>query len=76
MTANDEIGQTTAKFDNMIDNIFKVVCGRVFHKGKKSSSNIRPNTTPTYYRMSISGVHLCYSMLQNYSYQRFYPRTR
>ena len=27
MIANDEIGQTFSKFDNVIDNIFKVVCG-------------------------------------------------
>ena len=43
----DEIGQTTAKFDNMIDNIFKVVCGMNVHKVKFSSCNIRPNTAPT-----------------------------
>ena len=69
MIANDKIGQTPAKFDIVIENIFKVVCNRNVHKGKKSSYNIRPNTTPTYYRMSISGLHLCYSMLQNYSYK-------
>ena len=67
MIANDKIGQTPAEFDNVIDNIFKVVFGRNGHKGKKSSCKIQPKTTPTYYRISISGVHLCYSMLQNYS---------
>ena len=36
MIANDKIGQTPAKFDNVIDNIFKVVCGMNFHKGKKN----------------------------------------
>ena len=35
MIANDKIGQTPAKFDNVIDNIFKAVCGINFHKGKK-----------------------------------------
>ena len=48
MIANDKIGQTTAKFDNMIDNIFKVVCGMNVHKGKKDYCNVRPNTTTTY----------------------------
>ena len=35
MIANDKIGQTPAKFDNVIDNVFKVVCGMNVHKGKK-----------------------------------------
>ena len=35
MIANDEIGQSPAKFDNMIDNIFKVFCGINVHKGSK-----------------------------------------
>ena len=35
MIANDEIGQTPAKFDNLIDNIFKFVCGMNVHKGNK-----------------------------------------
>ena len=34
MIANEKIGQTPAKFDNVIDNIFKVVYGIDFHKGK------------------------------------------
>ena len=32
MVANDEIGQTPSKFDNFIDNIFRVVCGMNLHK--------------------------------------------
>ena len=48
MIADDKIGQNPAKFDNVIDNIFKVVCGMNVHKVKFSSCNIRPNTTPTY----------------------------
>ena len=35
VVANDQIGQTPAKFDNLIENIFKVVCGINVHKGKK-----------------------------------------
>ena len=35
MIDNDKIGQTSAKFDNVIDNIFKVVCGIIAHKGNK-----------------------------------------
>ena len=35
MISNDEIGQTPDEFDNVIDNIFKVVCGMDFHKEKK-----------------------------------------
>ena len=34
MIANDKIGQTPAAFDNVIDNIFKFVCGMNVHKGK------------------------------------------
>ena len=34
MIANDKIGQTPAGFDNVIDNILKVVCGMNFQKGK------------------------------------------
>ena len=75
MITNDKIGQTSAKFDNVIDIILKVVCGMNVHKGKKSC-NIRPNTTPTYYMTSISGFPLCYFVFQNYSYQNFCPRTR
>ena len=48
MIANDKIGQTPAKFDNVIDNTFKVFCGMNVHEGKNSSCNIQPNTTPTY----------------------------
>ena len=70
MIANDEIGQTPSKFDNVIDNIFKVVCGMNVHKGEKYSCNIQPNITPTYYRTSISVVPLCYS------YEKFCPCTR
>ena len=66
MIANDKIGQTLAKFDNMIDNIFKVFCGINVHKGSKFILAVYyPNTTATYYRTSISGVPLCYSILQN-----------
>ena len=35
MIANEKIGQNPDKFDYVIDNIFKVVCGINFHKGKK-----------------------------------------
>ena len=35
MIANDKNGQIPAKFDNEIDNIFKVVCGMNVTKGKK-----------------------------------------
>ena len=73
--ANDKIGQTPDKFDNVIDNIFKVVFGMNVQKGNIYSCNIRPNTTPTYYRTPIAGVPLCYSMLQYYSYQKFCPST-
>ena len=34
MIANDKIGQTPAKFDNVIDNIFKFVWGINVHKRK------------------------------------------
>ena len=35
LIANEDIGQTPAEFDNVIDNIFKVVCGMNVHKGNK-----------------------------------------
>ena len=35
MIDNDKIGQTPAKFDNVIDNIFKVVFVINYHKGDK-----------------------------------------
>ena len=35
MIADDKIGQNPAKFDNVIDNIFKVVYVMNVHKGKK-----------------------------------------
>ena len=35
MVTNDKIVQTPAEFDNVIDNIFKVVCGMNVHKGNK-----------------------------------------
>ena len=35
MIANYEIGQTPARFDNVIGDILKVVCGINIHKGKK-----------------------------------------
>ena len=34
MIANDKIVQTSAKFDNVIDNIFKDFFGMNVHKGK------------------------------------------
>ena len=33
MIANDKIGQTPARFDNVMDNIFKVFCSMNVHKG-------------------------------------------
>ena len=48
MIGKKQIGQTPAEFDNVIDDIFKAVCGMNVHKGKKNSCNIRPNKTPTY----------------------------
>ena len=35
MISNDKIGQNPAKFDNVIDNIFKVVYGMNVQKGNK-----------------------------------------
>ena len=35
MIANDKICQIPARFDNVIENIFKIVCGMNFHKGNK-----------------------------------------
>ena len=35
MLFNDEIDQTTAKFDNVVDNIFKAVCCMNVHNGNK-----------------------------------------
>ena len=35
MIPNEKIGQNPAKFDNVIDNIFKFVCGINVHKGNK-----------------------------------------
>ena len=32
MISNNKIGQTHAKFDNVIDNIFKFFCGMNFYK--------------------------------------------
>ena len=76
MISNDKIGQIPAKFDIVIENKFKVVCGINVHKVKNISyCNMRSNTTPTYKRTSISGAPLCYSMLQDYSYQKLCPRT-
>ena len=34
MITNDEIGQSSAEFDNVVDNIVKVVCGINVHKAK------------------------------------------
>ena len=34
MIDNDKIGPTPTEFDNVIDNIFKVVCSMNAHKGK------------------------------------------
>ena len=49
MIFNNDIRQTTDKYDNVIDNTFKVVCGMNFQKRKKISSyNTRPNKNPTY----------------------------
>ena len=48
MIANNKIVQNPAKFDNVIDKIFKVFCGINVQKVKTSSCNIQPNTTPTY----------------------------
>ena len=48
MIANDKVGQTLSEFDNIIENIFKLVCGMNVHKGKNSFYNIRPNKTPTH----------------------------
>ena len=70
MIDNDESGQTPEIFDNVIDNILRILCGINFHKWKKSTCNILPDTAPTNKRMSIFGVPLCYAMLQNYSYQK------
>ena len=44
MISNDKIGQTPAKFDNVIDNIFKVVCGMNVHKEEK---NLLETCNPT-----------------------------
>ena len=35
MTDNEKNGQSPAKFNNTIDNIFKVFCGMNVHKGEK-----------------------------------------
>ena len=49
MIFNNDIRQTTDKYDNVIDNTFKVVCGMNFQKRKQISSyNTRPNKNPTY----------------------------
>ena len=40
MISNDKIVQTPAEFDNVMDNIFKVVCGINVHKEKYDSCNI------------------------------------
>ena len=44
MISNDKIGQTPAKFDNVIDNIFKVVCGMNVQKEEK---NLLETCNPT-----------------------------
>ena len=44
MISNDKIGQTPAKFDNVTDNIFKVVCGMNVHKEEK---NLLETCNPT-----------------------------
>ena len=54
---NDQIGQAPAKFDNMVDNIFKVVCSMNVHKEK----NLLATYDPT---KSIYGDPFCYYMLQ------------
>ena len=35
MIANDKIGQTSSEFDNVIDNIFKVVCSMNVYNGNE-----------------------------------------
>ena len=37
MISNDKIGQTPAKFDNVIDNFFGFFCGMNVHKEKNPS---------------------------------------
>ena len=44
MIANDKSGQTPAKFDNLIDNIFKYFCSMNVHKGEE---NILTTYEPT-----------------------------
>ena len=49
MTANDKIGQTLAKFDNVIENILKVGYIMILLQMKKiSSCNVSTNKTPNY----------------------------
>ena len=74
MIANDKIGQTPAKFDDVIDNIFKVVCGIHVQKGNKF---LLETYDPTQLQPIRGRPFLvCYSMLQNNSYQKSCPRTR
>ena len=76
MIANDEIGQTPVKFNYVIENIFKVVYGMNVHKGKIYIATYDPTQLQPIRGRFISGVSLCYSMLQNYFYHKFCPRTR
>ena len=72
--ANDKIGQTPAEFDDVIDNIFKVVCGIHVQKGNKF---LLATYDPTQLQPIRGRPFLvCYSMLQHYSYLKFCPRAR
>ena len=44
MISNVTIGQSPAKFDNVIDNIFKLVCGMNFHEGKILLKKYNPSS--------------------------------
>ena len=76
MIANEKIGQTPAEFDNLIDNTFKVVCGMNFRKGNQFIFATSDPTKLQSIRGRLFMVYSWYSMLQNHSYQKFFPRRK
>ena len=63
MIANDKIGQSPAKFPNVIDNIFKIVCGMNVHRGKKLLATYEPTQLQPIRGRPFLVPLLCYSML-------------
>ena len=72
---NDQIGQAPAKFDNMVDNIFKVVCGMNVHKEKILLATYDPTQLQPVRVSPFMVTPLVITCYKKHSYQKFFPRT-